>query len=72
LGWQLGIGIPLGLLLAMPWSAVLADPGLRTRAHDPAVFVPVLFVVLAVAVLAALVPLVRALRVDPAIALRYE
>jgi len=72
LGWQLGIGLTLGLLLAMPWSAVLADPGLRTRAHDPAVFVPVLFVVLAVAVLAALVPLVRALRVDPAVALRYE
>jgi predicted permease len=72
LGWQLGIGLTLGLLLAMPWSAVLADPGLRTRAHDPAVFVPVLFVVLAVAVLAALVPLLRALRVDPAIALRYE
>ncbi|CAM5375711.1 ADOP family duplicated permease [Rhodanobacter lindaniclasticus] len=72
LGWQLGIGLGIGLLLAVPWSAVLADPGLRTRAHDPAVFVPVLLVVLAVAVLAALVPLLRALRVDPVIALRYE
>ncbi|MGS0999452.1 ADOP family duplicated permease [Rhodanobacter sp. UC4451_H18] len=72
LGWRLGIGLGIGLLLAMPWSALLADPGLRTRAHDPVVFVPVLLVVLGVAVLAALVPLARALRVDPAIALRYE
>lgn len=72
LAWQLGLGLGTGLLLAMPWSAVLADPGLHTRAHDPAVFVPVLLVVLGVSVAAALVPLWRALRVDPVVALRYE
>ena len=72
LAWQLGIGLGVGFVLAVPWSGVLADPGLRTRAHDPAVFVPVLLVVLVVAVMAALVPLLRALRVDPAVALRYE
>jgi putative ABC transport system permease protein len=42
--------------------------GLHTHGHDPAVFLPVLLMT----VLAALVPLLRALRVDPAIALRYE
>jgi ABC-type antimicrobial peptide transport system, permease component len=72
LAWQLGIGLLIGIALALPWSGVLADPNLKTRAHDPAVFVPVLLMVLCVAVMAALVPLYRALRVDPAIALRYE
>jgi putative ABC transport system permease protein len=72
LGWQLGIGLTLGLLLALPWSSLLADPNLHTQPHDPAVFVPVLLLVMAVSLFAALVPLLRALRVDPAIALRYE
>lgn len=70
--WQLGLGVLIGTALALPWSQLLADPDLHTHAHDPAVFVPVLLMVIGVAVLAALVPLVRALRVDPAIALRYE
>ncbi|MDN5925138.1 MAG: ABC transporter permease, partial [Xanthomonadales bacterium] len=72
LGWQLGLGVVIGTALAIPWSSVLADPGLHTHAHDPAVFIPVLLVVVGAAVLAALVPLLRALRVDPAVALRYE
>ncbi|KZC20315.1 hypothetical protein RHOFW104R3_26425 [Rhodanobacter denitrificans] len=72
LSWQLGIGLLVGTVLAWPWSQLLADPGLHTQAHDPAVFVPVLLLVLGIALLAALVPLYRALRVDPAIALRYE
>ena len=72
LAWQLGTGLLVGIVLAMPWSKLLADPNLRTRAHDPMVFVPVLLLVLGVSVLAALVPLLRALRVDPAVALRYE
>ncbi|HEX8777910.1 MAG TPA: FtsX-like permease family protein, partial [Rhodanobacter sp.] len=72
LAWQLGIGLGIGFVLALPGSNVLADPGLHTRAHDPAVFATVLLLVLGVSVLAALVPLLRALRVDPAVALRYE
>ncbi|MGA0586699.1 ADOP family duplicated permease [Dyella sp. KRB-257] len=72
LAWQLGIGLGVGFVLAVPWSGVLADPGLHTRARDPAVFVPVLLVVLGVSALAALVPLLRALRVDPVVALRHE
>lgn len=72
LAWQLGLGLVIGLALAVPWSGLLADPGMRTRAHDPAVFIPVLLVVIGVSVLAALVPLIRALRVDPAVALRHE
>jgi putative ABC transport system permease protein len=70
--WQLGLGLGIGLLLAWPWSDLLADPGLHTQAHDMRVFAPALLTVLVVALIASLVPLVRALRVDPAIALRYE
>jgi ABC-type antimicrobial peptide transport system permease subunit len=70
--WQLGLGLGIGLLLAWPWSDLLADPGMHTRAHDMRVFMPVLLVVVLVAMVASLVPLYRALRVDPAVALRYE
>jgi predicted permease len=72
LAWQLGLGMAIGIALALPWSNLLADPNLRTRPHDPAVFIPVLLLVMGVTILASLVPLVRALRIDPAIALRYE
>jgi ABC-type antimicrobial peptide transport system permease subunit len=72
LAWQLGLGLAIGFTLALPWSKLLADPNMRTQAHDPAVFIPVLLLVLGVSALAALVPLLRALRVDPAVALRYE
>jgi len=70
--WQLTWGLGLGLVLAWPWSGLLADPGLHTQPHDLRVFAPVLLMVLVVSVLSALVPLYRALRVDPAMALRYE
>lgn len=70
--WQLGIGLVIGFALAWPWSNLLAGSGLKLQAHDPVVFVPVLMLLLGVAVLSALVPLLRALRVDPAVALRYE
>ncbi len=70
--WQLGLGLVIGTALALPWSQLLADPNLHSRAHDPAVFVPVLLLVIGVSLRAALVPLLRALRIDPAIALRYE
>jgi putative ABC transport system permease protein len=72
LAWQLGLGLALGTMLALPWSRLLADPTMRTRAHDLAVFVPVLALVLAMTLVAALVPLRRALRVDPVLALRHE
>jgi predicted permease len=70
--WQLGIGLVIGFALAWPWSNLLAGSGLKLQAQDPAVFVPVLLLLLGVAALSALVPLLRALRVDPAVALRYE
>lgn len=72
LAWQLGLGLAIGTALALPWSSLLADPNMRTRPHDPAVFVPVLLLIAAMTMIAALLPLRRALRVDPAVALRHE
>jgi predicted permease len=70
--WQLGLGLGIGLLLAWPWSKVMSDSGLNTRAHDMTVFVPVVTVIMVITLLASVVPLIRALRVDPLVALRYE
>lgn len=70
--WQVAIGLAIGLGLGLPWSGVLADPQLQTQGHDGLVFALVVAVVLLVALLASLIPLRRALRVDPMVALRYE
>jgi len=70
--WQVALGLGLGVLCGLPWSKLLENDVLRTRGLDIAVFGSVLLLVIAVAVLASLVPLRRALRVDPIIALRYE
>ncbi len=70
--WQVALGLAIGIVLALPWSSLLANPALQTRGYDPAVFIAVVMVVVVVAVLAALAPLCRALRVDPMVALRNE
>ncbi len=72
LGWQLALGLGIGVLLAVPWSRLLADTHMQTRAVDPLVFVPVVVMVTAMTLISALLPLRRALRVDPLIALRHE
>ena len=62
----------LSLALAVPWSMLLEIPVLQTRGLDPLVFAGVALVVLLVALMACLPPLRRALRIDPAQALRSE
>jgi putative ABC transport system permease protein len=70
--WQVGLGLAIGLALALPWSAMLASEEMQTRGHDPAVMIGAIVVLLAAAMIASLAPLRRALRVDPMIALRQE
>lgn len=69
---QVGIGLAVGLALALPWSWLLAEPLPATRGGDPMLLPAVGLLVTAVALLAAAVPLRRALRVDPLEALRQE
>lgn len=69
---QVGIGLTLGLLLALPWSWMLAAPLPATRGGDPLLLLCTALLVSSVALLAAVLPLRRALQVDPLVALRAE
>lgn len=75
LAWQLGIGLVAGIALAVPWIGMLSGvdgDSLGLQTHSPQVFVTVIALVVVMSAIAALVPLVRALRVDPVVALRHE
>jgi predicted permease len=65
-------GAALGLLGAWLSSRLLESLLFQVRAHDPLLLGLALFLLLAVAFLAAWIPARRAMRVDPMIALRYE
>jgi len=69
----LGIGLVIGLgisVFATKPLAMFLVPDLSTS--DPTTFLTVIAVLGAVALVATLGPAVRALRVDPMVALRYE
>jgi putative ABC transport system permease protein len=65
-------GAVLGLLGAWLGSRLLESLLFEVRAHDPLFLGSALFVLLAVAFIAAWIPARRAMRVDPTVALRYE
>jgi putative ABC transport system permease protein len=65
-------GAALGLLGAWFCSRLLESLLFEVRAHDPALLISALLLLLAVASLAAWIPARRAMRVDPVVALRYE
>jgi ABC-type antimicrobial peptide transport system permease subunit len=71
--WILCGGLSAGLLLAFfvtPSLSLFLVP--EVGAHDLTAFVSSLAVLTAVALVASISPVLRALRVDPAVALRYE
>jgi len=69
---QVGLGLAIGILLALPWSLWIANPILHTRAGDAMVFAVVVVLIALVACLACLIPLQRALHTDPMLALRHD
>jgi putative ABC transport system permease protein len=67
-----GVGTLLGLAGAWALTRLIAAQLYRTQATDPATFIAVAGLMIAVALAATYVPARRALKVDPAIALHSE
>lgn len=65
-------GVVIGWGSALIFKRALSLLLFATNSTDPATFVCVTVLLLAVAVLASLIPAVRATRIDPIVALRYE
>jgi ABC-type antimicrobial peptide transport system permease subunit len=65
-----GVGIVAGLVLSASTASMMASLLYGVRPHDPAVFLIVPLLLLAVAALASYLPARRATKVNPTIALR--
>jgi ABC-type antimicrobial peptide transport system permease subunit len=65
-------GVSVGLALAAFGAQAIASQLYRVAPFDPLTFIGVVAIVAACASAAALLPAVRATRIDPAAALRYE
>lgn len=65
-------GIALGLLGSLALSRVIASMLFNVQATDPAIFLAVAGTLIAVALLASLLPAIRATHVDPMVILRFE
>ena len=70
--WQIGAGMALGLVASLAVNKVLASELFGVTARDPATFVAVAVVVMAAGAAACWFPALRATRVNPVVALRFE
>lgn len=70
--WLAAIGVVLGVAVVVPLAPLLGSQLYGIDALDPTTFGTVIVVLMVTALLAALVPARRAMRVDPITALRYE
>lgn len=69
---QLGLGLGIGAVLAPFVNGALPLFATGGRPHDPTIYLTVLALVAVCALLASWMPAVRALKIQPAVALRYE
>jgi putative ABC transport system permease protein len=66
------VGIAIGLVVAAAGTRYLSSQLFETSPLDPLTFAAVTFLIVACTLSASLIPAVRAARVDPVVALRYE
>ncbi len=70
--WQLGVGMTVGIALALGISQLLTVILFQVQPHDPVIFGGVIAILVAIGVVACVVPAKRATRVDPLVALRSD
>jgi len=68
----IGIGCAIGLAGSFALTRLISSGLYGVTATDPATFVAISVLLIVVALIACLIPTIRAIRVDPTIALRYE
>ncbi len=66
------VGVVIGVGAALALAKYMTTLVFGVKPHDPVVFVTVVVVLSAVALVATFVPALRASRVDPMVSLRYE
>jgi len=66
------VGVAIGTIISFLGARALASLLVGISPTDPVTFLAVLLLLLAVTLLACLIPAYRATRVDPLVALRYE
>lgn len=67
-----GVGLACGVVLALAGSRLTSAMLYGVKPHDPLTYAAVVLLLAIIAMVACLVPLRRAMRVDPIVALRYE
>ncbi|HEY0155690.1 MAG TPA: ABC transporter permease [Thermoanaerobaculia bacterium] len=67
-----GIGIAVGVLVALVATRVMTTLLYGITATDPATFVSICFIIGSIALIASYVPANRATKVDPLVAIRYD
>ena len=70
--WLAGLGLVVGIPVALVFVRVLRSVLFGVNPHDPLTIAASILLVLAVAALAAWIPARRAAKIDPMEALRYE
>jgi putative ABC transport system permease protein len=66
------LGVAIGLTVAWAMTRLLVSLLFGVSTTDPATFVSISLLLISVALLACVLPVRRALAVDPMVALRYE
>ena len=67
-----GVGVVIGLIAAVIVTRVMSSLLFGISATDPMTFLSITFVLVGVSILASYIPALRATRIDPMLALRYE